>query len=103
MNRRALFIVVLVGLLLNTAASRAIQSTPKPTAAAPSEVTIPFELVNRHVMLKVKVNNSRPLWFVLDTGDKYAIIDLDRARELGLNLQGQVKVGGACRKAAAFP
>ena len=95
MNRRALFIVVLVGLLLNTAASRAIQSTPKPTAAAPSEVTIPFELVNRHVMLKVKVNNSRPLWFVLDTGDKYAIIDLDRARELGLNLQGQVRVGGA--------
>jgi hypothetical protein len=95
MNRRALFIVVLVGLLLNTAASRAIQSTPQPAAAAPSEVTIPFELVNRHVMLKVRVNNSRPLSFVLDTGDKFAIIDLERAKELGLNLHGALRVGGA--------
>jgi hypothetical protein len=95
MNRRALFIVVVVGLLLNTAASRAIQSTPKPAAAAPSEVTIPFELVNRHVMLKVRVNNSRPLWFVLDTGSKFAIVDLDRAKELGLNLGGEVRTHGA--------
>lgn len=61
----------------------------------PSEVTIPFELVAKHVMLRVTVNNSRPLWFVLDTGDKFAVIDLDRAKELGLNLGGEIRVGGA--------
>ena len=60
-----------------------------------SPVTIPFELVNRHILLKVKVNNSPALSFVLDTGDKFAIIDLERARALGLNLQGKVNVGGA--------
>ena len=54
-----------------------------------------FELANRHIMLKVKVDGSRPLSFVLDTGDKYAIVDLDRAKELGLKLQGQIRVGGA--------
>jgi hypothetical protein len=70
-----------------------MQATKPAAAAAP--VTIPFELVTRHIVLKVSVNNSRPLSFVLDTGDKYAIIDLDRARELGLKLQGEVKMQGA--------
>jgi len=59
-----------------------------------SGVTIPFDLVARHVMLEATVNNSRPLSFVLDTGDKFAIIDLDRANELGLNLGGVIQVGG---------
>jgi hypothetical protein len=47
------------------------------------------------MVLKVEVNNSRPLSFVLDTGDQYAIIDLDLARKLGLKLGASVKVGGA--------
>ena len=59
-----------------------------------SPVTIPFELVNRHIILKVRVNNSAPLSFVLDTGDKVAIINLERALALGLNLQGKVHMGG---------
>jgi hypothetical protein len=45
-------------------------------------------------MLKVRVNNSRPLSFVFDTGNKFAIVDLGVARELGLKLQGEIKVGG---------
>jgi hypothetical protein len=59
-----------------------------------STVAIPFELVNRHIILKVSVNNSAPLSFVLDTGDKVAIINLERAVSLGLNLQGKVHMGG---------
>jgi hypothetical protein len=100
MNRRALFAVVVVALPLSTAASLkiltscSIQSPSKP-AAPTADVAIPFELVNRHIVLKVQVNNSRPLSFVLDTGDQYAIINLDRAKELGLKLEGQVRMGGA--------
>jgi hypothetical protein len=94
MKSRSLLALVVFALSLTTAASRAVQTTQKPAAPA-SEVTIPFELVNRHVVIKVKVNNSRPLSFVLDTGDKFAIIDLDRAKELGLNLQGALSAGGA--------
>lgn len=62
------------------------------TAARP--IVIPFELVNRHIVLKVKVND-RPLSFVLDTGDRFGVIDIDRARALGLTLQGTVKMHGA--------
>jgi len=94
MKRRSLLAFVVVAFSLATAASRTIQTTPK-TAASSSVVTIPFELVNRHVVLQVKVNNSRPLSFVLDTGDKFAIIDLERAKELGLNLQGELRAAGA--------
>jgi predicted aspartyl protease len=58
-------------------------------------VPIPFALVNKHIVVRVNVNGSRPLSFVLDTGAKEAIIKLDRAKELGLNLYGQVSGGGA--------
>jgi hypothetical protein len=62
---------------------------------APDPVVIPFELVTRHILIRVKINNSGPLWFIFDTGDKVAIVDLQRAKSLGLTLQGEVNVGGA--------
>src|ERR1700704_3823453 len=94
MKRRALLTLVVFGLLLSAKASRSnpIQSQG---AVQSSAVTIPFELVNRHVVLKVLVDNSRPLSFVLDTGDQFAIINLERARELGLKLEGEIHMGGA--------
>jgi len=100
MNRRALFpaIAVAVGIPLVTAATQIKPLTTslqtQSTALVPV-IEIPFELINRHIFLKVKVNNSRPLSFVLDTGDRFAIISLDRAKELGLKLQGEVRMGGA--------
>src|SRR2546426_1832092 len=94
MKRRALLSLVIFGQLFPAAASRTIQSTSK-VAAASAAVTIPFEMVNRHIVLKVQVDNSRPLSFVLDTGDQFAIINLDRAKELGLKLQGEIHLGGA--------
>ena len=57
-------------------------------------VTVPFELVNRHIVIGASVNGSRALSFVLDTGDRVAVIDLGRARELGLQLDREVQVGG---------
>lgn len=99
MNRKALLALAVVGLLLTTAASLTIRSSqsvrPATRSTAQSTPAIPFELTNRHIVLNVKVNNSRPLSFLLDTGDQYAIIDLDRAKELGLTLQGAVRMGGA--------
>jgi len=46
-------------------------------------------------MLSVMVNESRPLKFMLDTGNKFAIIDLDLARDLKLSLQQEKKAAGA--------
>src|SRR5579864_785922 len=57
------------------------------------DVTIPFQLVNKTIFIQVMVVH-KPLWFVLDTGDKYAVIDLSTAKSLGLELGDQVPVGG---------
>jgi hypothetical protein len=57
--------------------------------------SVSFDLVLRHILIDVSVNNSRPLPFILDTGDKFAVIDLDRAKQLGLKLQGDIQSGAA--------
>jgi len=63
--------------------------------ASPGAVPVPIELATRHVLVKVRVNKSRPLSFVLDTGADRAIIRTDVAKELGLTLEGTVNTGGA--------
>ena len=101
MNKRTPFITFLL-LCLVAASALGLQTAAVPVAAvqtatqapAKAPATIPFELNNKHIVLNVKVN-SQPLAFVLDTGDKYAIIDLDLAKRMNLNLNGEVRVGGA--------
>ena len=70
------------------------QSAPASQKSA-DPIVVPFELVTRHIMIRVTINNSRPLWFIFDTGDKVAIVDLELAKSLGLSLHGEVNVGGA--------
>jgi hypothetical protein len=88
----SLVIASAIGLQTVAAPAAAFQSTAQAVAKAP--VTIPFELNGRHIILKGKVN-GQPLTFVLDTGDQYAILDLDLAKRMNLNLNGEVRVGGA--------
>jgi hypothetical protein len=69
---------------------------PSPSQQADNprrDVIIPFELVNKTIFIQVTVAHT-PLRFVLDTGDKYAVIDLSTAKSLGLELGDQVPVGG---------
>ncbi|MBX7151926.1 aspartyl protease family protein [bacterium] len=68
----------------------------KPDPIVPqSGVTIPFEMINNHILFKAKVNNSRELSFILDTGNKYTLIEVETAKELGLSFRGDVQVKGA--------
>ncbi|HEX7401612.1 MAG TPA: aspartyl protease family protein, partial [candidate division Zixibacteria bacterium] len=55
---------------------------------------IPFELVSNHIYLKVKVNNSPPLSFILDTGAGANCLDLTKADELGIQTVGKVEAKG---------
>jgi len=55
---------------------------------------IPFELVSNHIYLKVKINNSPPLSFLLDTGAGANCLDLSKAQELGLQTTGKVEAKG---------
>lgn len=94
MHRRIRVAWLVAGLLLASFAPRTIPSTPQ-TASGPSQVSIPFELVTRHIVVKVRINDSRPLSFVFDTGDKVGIVDIGVAKELGLKQHGQIRIGGA--------
>ncbi len=94
MISRALPILVLTALLL-TQPIAGHHATQTASSTSPAPIVIPFELANRHIILKVQVNHSRPLAFVLDTGDQFAIIDLERANELKLELGGEISMGGA--------
>jgi hypothetical protein len=70
------------------------QADPPSLPANFSQITIPFELVNEHISIKAQVNDSRALEFMLDTGDKFAIVDLDLAKELGVKLGGDIDAHG---------
>src|ERR1700749_2790238 len=70
-------------------------SMPAWADASHRSTTIPFEFYDKHIYLKATVNDAGPLWFILDSGDKYAVIDSARARALGVKSLGKIPVGGA--------
>lgn len=51
-----------------------------------SALAIPFELDDNLIYVAVSINASKPLSFILDTG-AYTIVNLPRARELGVKLK----------------
>src|SRR5215217_5924723 len=79
--RFLLFAILMVSL---GAASSAAASDVRFTSGR-SALKIPFRLYNNHIYLRVSVNGSAPLWFVLDTGAPN-LIGAKHARALGLKL-----------------
>jgi len=75
---------------------------PSPRIELPEgadEVSVPFHLVNHHILLPVTVNGSAPLRIVLDTGmptEGLLLHDTDKTRSLPLAFAADphVKVGG---------
>lgn len=61
-------------------------------ASGNSALRIPFEIYANVIFLQVHVNNSPPLWFILDTGAGASVISASRAKNLGLS--GKVEVNG---------
>jgi PDZ domain/Aspartyl protease len=88
---RTALIAVATLLAIVSGALAPVVSAQRP--AAP--VVVPIELAARHVIVKVSVNKSKPLSFVLDTGANPAIVTLTAAKALGLTLHGSVASGGA--------
>lgn len=94
---------VLVLLALGLSVSTQPQEAPAPVkspAKSPTKklATIPADVTGYGlIFLRARVNNSGPLWFVLDSGATFPfVIDTRRARALGLKLQGHLtREGGA--------
>jgi hypothetical protein len=49
---------------------------------------IPFEFVGNHIYLRARVNDSEPLWFLLDTGATASYLDVQQAKALAPGEQG---------------
>jgi hypothetical protein len=55
---------------------------------------IPFKLFNNHIYLQARINHSKPLWFVLDTGAG-DILDPKHAKSLNLVLYSSGPTSGS--------
>lgn len=79
------------------------RQTAAPTmrfTSGDSALRIPLEIDNNILLLRVSVNNSKPLKFIFDTGASYSVINSPRAIELGLKTAGEVTgsaTGGSIR------
>ena len=71
-----------------------------------SALRVPFELSNDLIVLKVRVNKSRPLNFLFDTGASISVIDPQAARALRLRAKGKLKLaatGGSVQSGLIGP
>jgi hypothetical protein len=101
-KRTALQIVWALILLipLHIAAQRANRNESARTSVIPAPnyhfasgtraLGIPFQLSSNLVLVQLRVNNSRPLWFLFSTAST-SVIDTVIAKELGLRVQGEEK------------
>lgn len=92
-------LVCCVALLLltqgSTPARSQVKAKTQPSATQPTAsrhrfvkgraaLKIPFELMNNLIYVRARVNNSEPLWFILDTGASVTILNERVAKGLGL-------------------
>lgn len=64
-------------------------------ASGNSARNIPFQEDDGHIFIQVRINNSEPLWFGLDTGAIRSSVDKRSAQALGLKSERSEPVGGA--------
>src|SRR6476619_573981 len=57
-------------------------------ASGDKALKIPLEIDNNIILMQVRVNGSRPLKFIFDTGASHSGIDSKVAAELGLKPKG---------------
>src|SRR5712692_2597629 len=93
--RRALFVLVLLAWLLLSVNAQDTNNRVSPDfrlTSGQSARNIPLELYMNLIFLQVRANDSKTLWFNLDTGLETSILDSSQAEALGLKLEGKSNV-----------
>ncbi|QSQ21975.1 aspartyl protease family protein [Pyxidicoccus parkwayensis] len=88
----------LVSLEVKARASRTLFAMPRPgardwTLPASGRTTVPFQLLNNHIIVPVRVNGGEPLPFLLDTGG-HDILTPATVKALGLKVAGASAASG---------
>jgi len=74
----------------NASVRKPQQPAPKVRfASGNSALKIPVEIDNNIILMRVRVNGSKPLKFIFDTGASSSVISSQRAAELGLKAEGE--------------
>src|SRR5262245_38487849 len=84
-------LVVLAGA---TSSGRLAAQPTKGTENTPL-VSVPLSIHDDIPYAKVRVNESNPLWFIIDSGASGCVIDLKKCRDLGIPTEGRAKGTGA--------
>lgn len=79
-------LVALAALWLSVAFGAPAQSLP---------LSVPFDLENNQVFVEVRVNGSKPLWFIVDSGASGCVVDRAVARRLRIASRGAAQGTGA--------
>ncbi len=80
----------------NEPAAHAENDASVAVPAASSEMwDFPFELSAGKIFVQVMINGRGPYPFAMDTGSPPTVIDINLARELGLQVGGGGRIGGA--------
>lgn len=98
--------ILITTCLLMPAFLTAAQSPAYRFTAGQSSVRVPIELANDLIVLRVRVNGSRPLHFIFDTGASISVIDPQSASALGLRAKGKLKLdatGGSVQSGLIGP
>ncbi|MBC7771977.1 MAG: aspartyl protease family protein [Pyrinomonadaceae bacterium] len=99
--RAAMLLVALVGVVgggpSHTQAQHAtaIENVKAEREGRPEPVRFPFEFASGKIWIATTVNGKGPYWFALDTGAPPTVIDMDVAREAGLEVKANGTIGGA--------
>src|SRR6185295_18571193 len=103
------FVLLLVtgfGVLQSNLSHTAAQNRAYRFTAGQSSIGVPFELANDLIVLKVRVNSSRPLHFIFDTGASISVMDPQSAKALGLRAKGKLNLdatGGSVQSGLIGP
>jgi hypothetical protein len=63
--------------------------------AASLPLSIPFDFFSNQILIKVSVNGSEPVWFILDSGASGCVLDTALAQKLGIKTEGEKQGTGA--------
>lgn len=82
----------------SSASAQENETKPAPSfrfASGQSALKIPFELYNNLIFIRARVNESEPLWFLLDAGADESVIRRSRAQFIGLEFLKSGETGAS--------
>jgi len=89
MKKSIMFVLLLMVLTcaVPALAQRSKDNFDSPTNPPVKRIPVEIPITNQ-IYVQARLNDSQPMWFILDTGATWTILDVDKARELNIKSEG---------------